>query len=216
MMTMTVIEIYGKIRGLRSQGDLLGADKLLTEWAAETGKPEDKWHAVSVLFTFALGEGLLDAAAVYANQLLQMDPKDPYAHSCMGMVHKLNGDLTNAEEEFNQAMSIADEIDDPNLLSYTTDLADVLLRQGKLDESEALVVNDVELQVMEEDTTDIVALVSRLRLLSKLYKAKGNYDKSADYLRQALRAIAQSKILFIGHADLLEELVSVIKYDTNY
>jgi tetratricopeptide (TPR) repeat protein len=209
-----MLEVLDRFQKLKLRGDLESAERLLTGWATGTGEFADMCLAFSALHLFALDEGRLDKAYAYARELVALDGEDPFAHDCIARVHRLRGDLLQAEKESRRAMDLASGSEDPmNVFSDVTGLAEILLLQDRLDECEALALSEMEeaARWSESHPSFAFALAPRLRLLGRLYRRRRDYARSIDYFRRASRVLVAARKPLFGYDELLEELVSVIR-----
>ena len=196
---------------LKRRGDFSAAEQLVNDWARESGKEQDHFSAAYMLWTFALDEGLLDKALHYALEMTRLYGEDG---SSLGLTYRLRGELSEAEAALRRGIRLQleeaaaqeheDDAEDIELGAQcdATDLATVLMEQGKLDEAEAVALSGLELL---EDHAD--ALPSRLETLGRIYRRKGNFPKAIDYLRCATRLFRHGGV----GSSLVEELAATVR-----
>lgn len=203
---MTMHEDLKAVAVLKRHGDIDGAELLLSKYLFDSSTREDRWQSLCVLYTFALVEGHLDRAGRYARQLVEADPNDAFAHDCLGRVLRMIGDVAGAEKEARSALDLAMRENDPSRFAYATDLAEVLMLQGKFDECRRVAQADWKPEDESGGLVSPSARVSRLVLLGRVSRELGQCCEAVGFYRLATRTAVSMRTPVTGLNTLFEEL----------
>ena len=111
----------------------------------------------------------------------------------LAAVYYALGDYSEAERQFRGALAMRRRLNQPpeDLFRNQNNLASVLLKQGKLEEAQAIfrevLDQRIELYEPKYGWADLDIATSR-RSLGAVYFAQGNYQDAAEQLRQSLQA----------------------------
>ena len=115
----------------RVDGDYASAQTVMLEWARETGKPHDLWHANMALLHFAFDLGLYQEALDRAEDLKKIDAEDPYLLEILSRICEAQGRHGEAITYAERAVKCAEVTDTLNREGYREYLARLRARDDR-------------------------------------------------------------------------------------
>ena len=104
---------------------------------------------------------------------LKLNPNHAHAHDSLGdVMHRWHGNLEDALQEFNKALTL-----DPFLLPSHLNTYDIYVKQGKYGDAEQILLRSLEKQKNYDGS---------LWALGRLYRFMGKYEFSVEMLKKAL------------------------------
>ncbi len=116
--------------------------------------------------------GKTQAAVVYWERCVELDPAFAPAHHALGTIAQEAGDVAKAAECFRRAAKL-----DPDSSSHFARLAESLMNAGELEEAA---------RVLEEDLAARPKSIPSLLLIGQVYARLKEYEKARDYLETAV------------------------------
>jgi len=160
-------------------------DEALHTWeeitAAQNVPPSEDYHQLAEC---AIAAGQPNKAVQASQRVLNSQPQNGQAHALLGQAYSQLGDITNAQQHFNQAISFA-----PNLAEPWLALADYHISQGEIGLAQEKLTA----------ATEAIPQDPKIRLaLGKLYLDEGN-------THQGLAEVQQASLFIDGQYDLQQQ-----------
>lgn len=104
----------------KADGNYDAASIVMLDWAKETGKPHNIWHANAVLLLFAFNLGLYEEALRSAEELKQIDEDAPFLLDMLARIYEAQGRYCEAIASAERAVESAKAEGPLILVGYET------------------------------------------------------------------------------------------------
>lgn len=117
---------------------------------------------------------------------LGIEPAKVESLRCMASALAASGELSDAEERYNEAILLCEKKDEVALSALYGEFGDVLFEQGRLDEAIDAYKSALG---YDQNHQDQLGIASANRRLGAAYQRRGDHDRASDYYKEAERQL---------------------------
>ena len=119
---------------------------------------------------------------------LGIEPAKVESLRCMASALAASGELSEAEERYNEAILLCEKKDEVALSALYGEFGDVLCEQGRLDEAIDAYKSSLS---YDQNHQDQLGIATAHRRLGAAYQRRGDHDRASDYYKEAERQLRQ-------------------------